>query len=154
MSEEVYQAAKAAYRSYGGFLRELAEESGWDKVLETRERVGWKNGETVVQFLKTHAPETRLAEFAVMNSDHHNSSGWIVTAKTTATELEAHIQRCPIFDGFTEAGFTADQINDLCKAIHRGIETRLKQDFPDAQFTSNPKKTGDHECIETYTIPL
>ena len=154
MSEETYQAVKAAYRSYGIFIKELAEEIGWEKVLQIRQKLGTRNGENAVQFFKTHDPKTRLAEFGKTNEDWYNKSGWIITTQSTITETEAHIQRCPIFDGFNEAGLSVEQVNNLCKAIHEGTDKRLKLDYPNAEFTSILKKSKDNECIEKFTISL
>ena len=154
MSEETYQAVKAAYRSYGAFIKDLAEEIGWDRILHIRKNIGTRTGESAVQFFKTHDPETRLAEFGKINSDWYNKSGWVMTNKATSTESEAHIQTCPVFDGFFEAGLSVDQVNDLCKAVHRGVNERLKQDFPEAGFTSVLKKSRDHECIEKFKVPI
>jgi hypothetical protein len=153
MSEETYQAVKAAYRSYGAFLKDLVEEIGWEKVLQIRQQVGIRTGESAVQFFRKHDPETRLAEFGKMSADWYNKSGWVMTTKATSTVDEAHIQTCPIFDGFTEAGLSVEQVNDLCNAVHRGIDMRLKQDFPDAEFTSILKKSKEKECIEKFTVP-
>ena len=154
MNEETYQAVKAAYRSYGTFIKELAEEIGWEKILLIRKKIGTRTGETAVKFFKSHDPETRLAEFGEMNADWYNKSGWVMTNMATKTESEAHIQTCPIFDGFTEAGLSVEHVNALCKAVHGGVDERIKQDFPDAKFTSVLKKSGDHECIEKFTIPI
>lgn len=154
MSEETYNAVKAAYRSYGIFLKILAEETGWDQVLRIRRLLGTRSGENAAHFFKTHDPATRLAEFGKRNAEWYNKSGWILTNESTTTTTEAHIQRCPIFDGFTEAGLSVEQVNNLCKAVHKGANERLQQDFPDATFTSNLKKSKTDECIEKYTIPL
>ena len=154
MSEETYQAVKAAYRSYGAFIKDLAEEIEWEKILQIRKKIGTRTGESAVQFFKTHDPETRLTEFGRMNADWYNKSGWVMTNMASSIESEAHIQTCPIFDGFTEAGLSVDKVNSLCKAVHRGVDERLKQDFPDAEFTSVLKKSGDHECIEKFTVPI
>jgi len=49
---------------------------------------------------------------------------------------------------------SVEQVNGLCKAVHIGIDERLKQDFPDAEFTSVLKKSKDKECIEKYYVSL
>ena len=154
MSDETYQAVKAAYRSYGLFIKLLSEEDEWEKILQIRYKLGLKNGENAVQFIKTHKPETRIAEFAKTNADWYNKSGWIMTNTASTTECEARIQRCPIFDGFIESGLGVEKVNALCKAVHRGTDDRLKQDFPEAEFTSKLKTSKNDECIEKYTIPL
>ena len=154
MSEDTYQAVKAAYRSYGTFINELAKETGWDQIIQTRYQLGIKNGENAAHFFKTHTPETRLSEFGKTNAAWYNKSGWIMTNEATKTESEARILRCPIFDGFIESGLSLEKVNILCKAVHRGTNDRLKQDFPDAEFTSNLKTSKKDECIEKFTIPI
>ena len=39
MSEETYQAVKAAYRSYGTFIKDLAEEIDWEQILLIRKKL-------------------------------------------------------------------------------------------------------------------
>ena len=154
MNDEVYQAVKAAYKSYGVFIKEMTEKIGWETVLQVREKIGRKDMDSVILFLKSKKPETRLAEFGEMSSDWYNKSGWVMETEATAIKDVATIHTCPIFDGFLEAGFSVEEVNMLCKAVHRGMDERLKEDFPDASFTSIVKKSKDSDCIEQINLPL
>jgi hypothetical protein len=154
MSDEVYQAVKAAYKSYGVFIKAMAETVGWETVLQIRKKIGRRDMDSVVLFLKTKKPETRLAEFGKMSSDWYNKSGWVMETEATAIKDVATIHTCPIFDGFHEAGFSVEEVNLLCKAVHRGMDERLKEDFPDASFSSIVKKSKDSDCIEQINLPL
>jgi len=97
MAEDTYQAVKAANRSYGAFLKDVAEEIGWNKVLQIRHKVGTRNGEASVQLFKQHPPETRLSVFGKQSSNWYNKSGWVMYSNASETELEAHIQTLSYF---------------------------------------------------------
>ena len=153
MSDEVYQAVKAAYRSYGGFIKDMTEKVGWETVLQVRETVGRRDMGSVVKFLKSRKPETRLAEFGEMSSSWYNKSGWVMETEASPSKDVAAIHTCPIFDVFLDAGFLVEEVNMLCKSVHRGMDERLKEDFPDASFTSIVKKSKDSDCIEQINIP-
>ena len=154
MSDEVYQAVKASYRSYGGFIKDMTEKVGWETVLQVREKIGRRDMDSVIRFLKSRTPDTRLAEFGEMSSAWYNKSGWVMETEATSIKDVATIHTCPIFDGFMEAGFSVEEVNMLCKAVHKGMDERLKEDFPDGSFTSIVKKSKDSDCIEQITLPL
>ena len=150
---DTYIAVKTAFSMFGTFMKDTAEIIGWEKVLELREKKGYQNGEAVVAFFKSHNPETRLIEFAAMNEEWYNRSGWNIETKASETECISTVHTCPMFDGYLESGLSVEQANNICKALHRGIDKRVKVDFPDGSFTSQVKKSKEDSCIEKYTIP-
>lgn len=154
MTQDTYNAVKTTFSMFGTFMKDTAEIIGWEKVLELREKKGYQNGEAPVSFFQSHKPETRLIEFAAMIEDWYNRSGWIIETKASETECTSIVHTCPLFDGYLESGLTVEQANSICKALHRGIDKRLKMDFPDASFTSQVKQSKEDSCIEKYKIPL
>ena len=154
MNQDAYEAVKTACSWLGTALQDTADLVGWEKTLELREKKGVGNGEKAVAFFKSHDSTTRLKEFGDIAETWHNKSGWDLEIKATETELTSIIHTCPMFDGYIESGLSVEQANSICKALHRGIDKRLKMDFPEASFTSIVKKSKDDDCIEKYEIPI
>lgn len=154
LNQDAYEAVKTACSWLGKALQDTAGLVGWKKTLELQEKNGVNNGEKNVAFFKSHDPKTRLEEFGKRSEVWYNKSGWDMEVNATETELTYTIHTCPMFDGYIESGLSVDQANNICKALHRGIDKRLKMDFPEASYTSKVKKSKEADCIEKYTIPI
>jgi hypothetical protein len=154
MNEDAYEAVKTACSWLGIALQDTANIVGWEETLELQVKNGMKNGERAAAFFKSHDPKTRLKEYGKLVGVWYNKSGWDMEVKATETELKYIIHTCPMFDGYIESGLSVEQANNICKALHRGIDKRLKMDFPTASFTSQVKKSKEDNCIEKCTVPL
>ena len=124
MNQDTYEAVKTACSWLGIAIQDTADQVGWEKTLELREKKGTINGEQAVSFFKSHDPKTRLKEFGVITETWHNKSGWDLEVKATETELTSIIHTCPMFDGYLESGLSVEQANNICKALHRGARAR------------------------------
>ena len=154
MSIETYNASKAIFGLFGAFVKDVADEIGWEKTIEIYGKMGERGGAQMAAFLKTQAEKVRTDKLGKMQTGFYNVSGWDMEYKTTPTSVEFLVHTCPCFDGFLENGIEVEQLNALCKATHRGMDKALKAVFPKAEFTSVPKPSKEGDCIEKATIPL
>jgi hypothetical protein len=154
MSEVTYNASKTIFGMFGAFVKDVADEIGWEKTMEIFSKIGARDGEQLAGFFKTHAEETRMEERGKIQAGFYNVSGWKMDYETTPTSLEFTIHTCPLFDGFLENGLEVEKINALCKSMHKEYDKALKRAFPGAEFTSIAKPSKDGDCIEKITIPL
>jgi len=125
-NDEVYDAVKTIFSLYGSFVRDVAEEFGWEKTIEIYAKMGQRDGIQIAEFLKTQKADNRLNELAKMQSEFYNSSGWKVDYEVTPETFEYTVHRCPCFDGFMEAGLRKEEINTLCKATHVATDKQLR----------------------------
>lgn len=153
-NDETYNAVKAIFTMFGNFVRDVADEIGWEKTTEIYSKMGERDESETTQFLKKQKKDKRLDELAKMQSEFYNASGWKVEYEVTPETLEYTVHRCPCFDGFSDAGLEKEKINMLCKATHIVVNKRLKTHLPGAKYTSVVKPSKDEPCKEKYTIPI
>jgi hypothetical protein len=153
-NKEVYDAVKSIFGAYGKFIKDVADEIGWEKTLEIYAKTGEREASQIIQFIKTHESDTRLNEWAEEYPRFFNSYGWKMDACATHDYVEYTIHRCPCFDGFFMAGLSREEINRLCKANHAAQDHLIKKELPGASFTSAVKPSKEEPCREKYTIPV
>lgn len=153
MSEETYSAVKAAFAMFGTFMKDTAEEIGWEKTMKIRDLAAVRNGDYANEFFKTHNKETRLDEYGAHVASLQTPWGWEIDYDASPSELTMDIKVCPLFDGFLEAGMTVKEINAVCKSTHYALDRTLKKEFPEAEFTSVPKTSIEASCIERIKLP-
>lgn len=153
MVNEVYDSVKAIFGAYGKFIKDVADEIGWEKAVEIYAKSGQREASQIIQFIKTHDTDTRLKDWAEEYPRFYNSSGWRMGADVTRDTVEYTIHRCPVFDGFFDAGLSREEINELCRANHVAQDRLIKTEFPGAGFASRVKPSKEEPCREKYTIP-
>ena len=153
MSEVTYNAVKTIFTMYGAFMKDVAEEIGWEKTLHIYMKSGERDGESMLRFFASQPRESMLEAIARSNIDFFGVSGWDVDYVASPSSLEYHIRVCPLFDGFHAAGLSHEQINAICGSNHKGVQETLRRVYPEAEFTSE-KPSIIAPCIEKIKIPL
>ena len=154
LSEETYNAAKAIFGTFGEFVKDVAEEIGWEKTIEIYGKMGERGGAQMASFVKNQAENARMDELGKMQSGFYNVSGWDMEYAATPSSVEFLVHTCPCFDGFRYVGIEVEHLNALCRATHKGMDNALKAVFPKAEFTSVPKPSKEGDCIEKAIILL
>ena len=154
MSDEQYNTAVMVMWLYGGLLREIMKEYGWEKAIKMHGNVGFPIGVSMAEEIKKAAGgkklNIKLLEKA--NSEMESAFGATFNVTTKANSVKYELSRCPIYDGLKASGFSHDQINKMCTAIASNEYEGVKSVLPNVIWSAKPRTKPDGICVEEWLI--
>jgi hypothetical protein len=155
-NEDAFNAAKWVYMQYGFALQEVATEMGLERAMNIflQSDARGRRVSRIQQLLGSK--EIDLTTFAAQSQHGWNTVGFDAKTEATPTSTITTTKKCPLYEGFLEAGIDHDMIETFC---------RLKDDIGDAQYKQSLdpyagikmhkfRSGSDDYCIEETILKL
>jgi hypothetical protein len=152
--EEVYNATKNAMSMYGGLLKTIADDVSLGKALEYHAKQGEPFGMMIGNALKNALGDKDLTTEAIKSvmQPMTESFGFDAEFIVSPTELSMKIQKCPMYDAYTAAGFDHDTIGKMCNAMTGGEYAALANYYSNIKGEINFRDSPEGTCVEKITI--
>lgn len=155
-SEVTFNAVKSSMSMLAGFFTEVSKEVGEDKAVELYGRKGTEFGDLLGNIIKSrldkpNAPELIQQELKTL----YERFGFTTEFEMKNGKLIANSHRCPMYDGFLEAGLEPRTIHRMCIAFTDRERTRLQEILPAADYAITEFRTSSEGCCrEEITFGL
>ena len=146
-SEDVFDASKDGFSTYGKFFKVVAKEIGMDRALELH-GIGYEDyGPVFDEMFKTLS----LEELSTNIGGMLTSMGMDSKISQTSDRVIATAHRCPEYDGFKEAGLDHETIKKLCLCSVGSINASLQKLGGNGGLSINKYRSdSDDYCIEEF----
>ena len=146
-SEEVFDASKNGFSTYGKFFKAVAKEIGMERSLELHGSGYEDYGPVFDEMFKTLSLEELSANVGGMLT----SLGYDVKISQTSNSVIATTHRCPEYEGFKEAGLDHETIKKLCLRSIGSIDASLQKLGANGGISINKyRSNNDDYCIEEF----
>jgi len=146
-SEEVFDASKNGFSTYGKVFKAGAKEIGMERALELHGSGYEDYGPVFDEMFKTLSLEELSANVGGMLT----SLGYDVKISQTSNSVIATTHRCPEYEGFKEAGLDHETIKKLCLRSVGSIDASLQKLGANGGISINKYRSdSDDYCIEEF----
>jgi len=151
-----FDATKCSMSFLGAFFAEVAKEVGEDKAAEMYGKQGKAFGDTMAGIIKRHAGQSDAAEQVQSELEKmYESFGLTAELKRENGRLIIDVHRCPMYEGFLEAGLEPTIIHKMCQAWADSEGARMKELLPRSSHRLTEFRTSaDGCCQEEITLGL
>ena len=146
-SEEVFDASKNGFSTYGKFFKAVAKDIEMERALELHE-IGYEDyGPVFDEMFKTLS----LEELSTNIGGMLTSMGLDTKISQTSDSVIATTHRCPEYEGFKEAGLDHETIKKLCLCSVGSINASLQKLGAYGGISINKYRSdSDDYCIEEF----
>ena len=151
--EDAFNAAKFGHWAWGLFLREVIQEIGQDKALELMTKpfekfVREERATRIKTLMETKALD--LNSFATQAETMWRIAGFNSKVEATPTSIITTTWKCPLYEGFLEAGIDHKTIEAYCRGKDNAGDAEYKRHLsPDAGLIMRKfRSESDDFCIE------
>ena len=146
---EAFTAAKNMASVYGMFFKAVAQEIGMERALTLQSKANEGYVTTYIELFK----EPDLKKVAAKVTEMSNGLGMIGETKVEGRKVVSKYTKCPIYDGFLEAGISNEQIKTYCQHTAEEEYDSFKKILHNVKgsltrFRSSP----DDYCIEDVEV--
>ena len=146
-SEEVFEAYKNGWSTYGKFFKAVGEEIGMERALELH-GYGYEDfGPLLEDWFKTLSLEELGANIGGLMT----SMGLDTKISQTSNSVIATTHRCPEYEGYKEAGLDHETINKICLCSVGSVNASLQKLGVNGGISINKYRSdSDDYCIEEF----
>lgn len=146
-SEEVFDASKNGFSTYGKFFKVVAKEIGMERALELHGPGYEDYGPVFDEWFRTLS----LVELSANIGGMLTSLGYDSTISQTSNSVIATTHRCPEYEGYKEAGLDHETIKKLCLCSVGSIDASLQKLGANGGISINKYRSdSDEYCIEEF----
>lgn len=150
--DDVFNSMAGGLSILGLYMKATADKYGLEKAIEIYGQVGKSFGDTS-SWRKKFGDRTPSAdEVKEMVFASYDSMGFDIDIKAEKGVVTAKLHRCPIYSGFSMAGFSHDEVSRFCKAAFTEKVKEIEKAYPKIKIQEEPRKTPNGFCTETYRI--
>jgi hypothetical protein len=150
--EEAFSASKGMCQMWGAFIGEVSNAYGAEVALDLL-LSPWKRAGTAYA---TRMKNSAAIDLETIANQHVNSfvkRGFECRAEVTPTTITYTTNRCPLYEGFVEAGVSHETMRAFCTGVGHIYDDRLKALYhPNAAYTVTVRSTADDVCTEEITL--
>lgn len=154
MGEVEYNTAAMMMGLYGGLLKEVVKQYGFEKALEMHGAIGYPMGVSSGEALKKAAgaqkPSLKMVES--VNNEMMNGFGASFKVSERGNSIKYEISRCPMYDGFRATGFSHEEVQKLCEAMAPREYEGIKSIVPNVIGSFKVKSKPDGSCVEEFEV--
>jgi hypothetical protein len=152
--EAVFAATKGAFSLFGSYLKDVAQEIGMERALALYANQGQTFGSMLTGMIQEKLGDKELdtATIAAVLSDAADGFGMTAKIEQSQTTVIMENLRCPIYEGFKEAGLDHETIASACNRMAAVEQAEVKKVYPQLSGCVKFKSAPDQPCIEEYTI--
>lgn len=152
--EELYGAAKGTYSLVGGFLKDVAQEIGMERATALYANQGKTFGTMLTGMINEKLGDNELdtATIASVMAEATDGLGFTAKIETSPTSVQIKTSRCPIYDGFREAGLDHETIGSICSRVSALEQAELKKSYPQLSGCMKFRAAADRPCVEEFSI--
>lgn len=152
--EDAFNATKAAWGMYGGFLKDVAQEIGMEKALALCAKQGGALGTMMAGMTKQQLgdKEFDMKTFASVLSGGYQMLGIAYEIEENPASLKITASQCPIFEGLKSAGLDDKTIELLCTHWSAAEFAEEKKVFPQLSSCLKFRAAPDQPCVEEYAL--
>ncbi|MBA7674764.1 hypothetical protein ES703_82989 [subsurface metagenome] len=146
-SEEVFDAWKNGFSTYGKFFKAVTKEIGMERALELHGS-GYENyGPVFDEMFRTLS----LEELGANIGGIFTSFGYNPKISQTSKSVLVTVHGCPDYEGFKEAGLDHETIKKLCLCSVASIDASLQKLGANGEFSINKYRSdSDDFCIHEF----
>jgi hypothetical protein len=146
-SEEVFEASKNGFSTYGKFFKAVAKEIGMERALELHGSGYEDYGPVLDPWFRTLSLEELGANIGGMLT----SLGYYFKISQTSDSVIVTNHRCPEYEGYKEAGLDHETIKKLCLRSVESIDASLQKLGANGGISINKYRSdSDDYCIEEF----
>jgi hypothetical protein len=152
--EDAFDAAKAAFGMYGGFLKDVAQEIGMEKALALYAKQGQPFGAMMAGMTKEQLgdKEFDVKTFASVLSGGYQMIGLAYEIEENPASLKITVSQCPIYEGLKSAGLEDKTIELLCSGMSAAEFAEEKKVFPQLSMCLKFRSAPEQPCVEEYAL--
>jgi len=152
--EQIYTATKGTFSLLGGFLKDVAQEIGMDKALAVYANQGETFGKMLTGMIKEKLGDKDLdtPTVAAVLANATDGLGFTVRIEESPTSVKMEATRCPIYDGFREAGLDHETIESICSRVSVVQQAAMRRAYPQLSWCVRFRSAPDQPCIEEFAI--
>jgi hypothetical protein len=146
-SEEVFDAYKNGFSTYGNFFKAVAKEIGMERALELH-GIGYEEyGPILDEWFRTLS----LEELGANIGEMYSSIGLNPKISQTSDSVIATNHRCPEYEGYKEAGLDHETISKICLCSVGSANASLQKLGGNGGISINKYRSdSDDFCIEEF----
>jgi len=155
-SEVTFNAVKSSMSMLAGFFAEVSKEVGEEKAVELYARKGTEFGDLLGNIIKSRMNQPDAAGLIQQElKTLYERFGFTTEFEKKDGKLIANSYRCPMYDGFIEAGLKPQTIHKMCIAFTDREKARLQEIVPSSNYAMTEFRTSsDGCCREEITLGL
>ncbi len=150
--DEVFNSMAGGLSILGLYMKATAENYGIEKAIELYGQVGKSFGDTTSWRQKFGDRTPSAEELKEVVFAGYDNMGFDIDVKTEKGTVTAKLHRCPIYSGFSMAGFSHDEVSRFCEAAFTEKINEIERAYPKIKVQEEPRKTSEDHCTETYRI--
>jgi len=150
--DEVFNSMAGGLSILGLYMKATADKYGLDKAIELYGQVGKSFGDTTNWKQKWGNRTPTAEELKSMVFAGYDNMGFVIDINAEKGVVTAKLHRCPIYSGFSMAGFSHEEVSRFCKAAFTEKVKEIEKAYPKIKVQEEPRKTPDGFCTETYRI--
>ena len=152
--EDAFDAAKAAFGMYGGFLKDVAQEIGMEKALAFHAKQGEALGAMTAGMTKEQLGDKQfdMKTFASVLSGGYQMLGIAYEIEENPASLKITAFQCPIYEGLGSAGLDDKTIELLCSGMSAAEFAEEKKVFPQLSMCLKFRSAPEQPCVEEYAL--
>jgi hypothetical protein len=147
ITEEVFDAYKDGFSTYGKFFKAVAKEIGMEKALELHGSGYEDYGPVFDEWFKTLS----LDELSANIGGIFTLLGYNPQISQTSNSVLVTVHGCPDYEGFKEAGLDHEIIKKLCLSSVGSIDAMLQKLGGNGGLIINKyRSNNDDYCIHEF----
>jgi hypothetical protein len=152
--ENVYRAAAAAFSLYGGFFKDVVQETSLERAVSLHAKQGEAFDAMLVGMIRERlgGKELDLRTFACARAEALEVLGMTAQVEEAPGSVTIGVQNCPLYDGLRMAGVEHDTIEAMCR---RGVDlgyAKLAEAFPRLSGCLKFRAAPDQPCVEEFAF--
>jgi steroid delta-isomerase-like uncharacterized protein len=144
-----FNATKAAYSLYGGFLKDVAQEMGMERALSLHARRYVANYAMFAGMIteRTGSNELDLSTFSAALKELSNAIfGITFEVEENPNSVRFNYHQCPVYEGFRSAGLDHQTIDLICTRGESAGMAELERIFPQVSCSLKFRSTSEQPC--------
>jgi hypothetical protein len=154
MGEVEYNTVVMMMGMYGGLLKEIEKQYGFEKALQMHGAMGFPMGVSSGEAMKKAAGAKKPSLKIVESVNNEMMSGFGATFKVTekGNSIKYEISRCPMYDGFKASGFSHEEVQKFCESMAPQEYNGIKSIVPNVVGSFKVKGSPDGRCVEEFEV--
>ena len=146
--DERYIASSNVWRRYGILFKVLIDKYGIEKAIDHHLEARLEVSDKAMGVLKEKHDTLDTETYAMTLKNNFHRSGYDTYVKVTDNSIEVTVNRCPFYNGLSQAGIEHDTILRICNNSY----AQRARNYPLFLGLIKQRDAAEGHCVEAFRL--